>query len=110
MWIVRALIVIVLIVILLGFSVYNAQERVAVNILNTRYVNVPLIYVAYWAFVFGLVVTFILFATVYIRQANEIRRFRRLSENLQSEISALRNRAIDDSAEKFMQADKEKNK
>lgn len=110
MWIVRALLVLILIVILLGFSVYNAQERVAVNILNTRYVNVPLIYVAYWAFVFGLVVTFVLFATVYIKQANEIRRYRRLSENLQSEISALRNRAIDDSAEKFMQADKEKSK
>jgi uncharacterized integral membrane protein len=110
MWIVRALLVLILIVILLGFSVYNAQERVAVNILNTRYVNVPLIYVAYWAFVFGLVVTFVLFATVYIKQANEIRRYRRLSENLQSEISALRNRAIEDSTEKFMQADKEKSK
>jgi uncharacterized integral membrane protein len=52
MWIIRALLIIILIMILLGFSVYNAEERVAVNIIKTRYINVPLIFVAYWAFVF----------------------------------------------------------
>ena len=110
MWVIRALLVLVLLVILLGFSVYNAQERVAVNILNTRYVNVPLIFVAYWAFVFGLVVSFIMFATVYLKQVGEIRRYKRQSENLQSEISALRNRTIEDSAEKFLQSDKDNSK
>ena len=110
MWIIRALLVIILIMILLGFSVYNAEERVAVNIIKTRYINVPLIFVAYWAFVFGLLVSFALFATVYLRQSGEIRRTKRTAEALQSEIVALRNRPIEESNEKFLQAGKEANK
>jgi len=96
--------------ILLGFSVYNAEERVTVNILNTRYINVPLIFVAYWAFVFGLLVSFALFATIYLKQSSEIRRHKRTAEALQSEIVALRNRPIQESDEKFLQAGKEEKK
>jgi uncharacterized integral membrane protein len=110
MWIVRALLVLILIIVLLGFSAYNAQEKVAVKILNTRYVNVPLVLVAYWVFVFGVLVSFILFATVYLKQVSEIRRFKRQAEALQNEVSALRNRPIEESTEKFLQSGKDEGK
>jgi len=106
MWVIRTLLVVALIAIILGFSVYNAGERVAVNILNTRYTNVPLIYVAYWAFIFGMLVSFVLFVIVYFKQAGEVRRQRRIAEALSSEIAALRNRPIDESGDKFLQPDK----
>jgi uncharacterized integral membrane protein len=107
MWVFRALLVVVLIAVLLGFSVYNAGERVTVRLLNTPYYGVPLIYIAYWAFLFGMVISFLLFVTIYFKQSSEIRRLKRLSESLNSEISALRNRPIEDSSDTFLGAKKE---
>lgn len=106
MWVIRALLVVALVAIILGFSVYNADERVAVNILQTRYVNVPLIIVAYWAFLFGMLVSFILFVTIYFKQAGEIRRHRRTAEGLANEIAALRNRRIDEATDSFLQSNR----
>jgi hypothetical protein len=54
--------------------------------------------------------SFALFATVYLRQSGEIRRYKRTAEALQGEITALRNRPIEESNEKFLQAGKEANK
>ncbi len=110
MWVFRALLAIVLIAVLLGFSVYNAQERVAVSILNTRYINVPLIYIAYWAFLFGMVISFLLFVTIYFKQAAELRRQKRIADSLTHEIAALRNRTIQESGETFLQSGKENSK
>ena len=110
MWVVRALLVVILVAIILGFSVYNAEERVAVNILHTRYINVPLIFVAYWAFIFGMSVLLILFATVYFRQAGEIRKYKRTADDLNAEIAALRNRPIEESADKLIPSHKEDKK
>lgn len=110
MRVIWALLGVVLIAVLLGFSVYNAQERVAVNILNTRYINVPLIYVTYWAFIFGMVLSFIVLAKVLFRQAAELRRTRKSVSSLNGEISALRNRPIEESPDKFLQSGKEDGK
>ena len=110
MWVVRALVVIALVAIILGFSVYNGGERVAVNIINTRYINVPLIIVAYWAFIFGMLVSFILFATVYFRQMGDIRRHKRAAEALGNEIAALRNRSVEEAADKFILSGKDEAK
>ena len=110
MWLVRTIMVVVLIAIIIGFSVYNAEERVAVNILNTRYINVPLIYIAYWAFLFGMLISLVLFATIYFKQVSEIRTQKRMTEALSSEIAALRNRPIADASEKFLRSGKDDNK
>jgi uncharacterized integral membrane protein len=102
MWVVRALLVVILFAVLLGFSVYNANERVAVTILQTRYYNVPLIFVAYWAFIFGLLVSFLLFVTIYFRQAADVRRYKRKMNDLAHEVAALRNRSLDESSESML--------
>ena len=102
MWVIRAVLVFILVAIILGFSVYNAEERVAVNLINTRYINVPLIFVAYWAFIIGMLVALVLFATIYFRQAGEIRKYRREAQALSHEISALRNRPIDEATNGFL--------
>jgi predicted PurR-regulated permease PerM len=110
MWVFRTLLVVILIAVILGFSVYNAQERVAVSILNTRYINVPLIYIAYWAFLFGMVISFLLFVTIYFKQAAELRRQKRITDSLTHEIAALRNRTIQESGDSFLRSGKEESK
>jgi uncharacterized integral membrane protein len=107
MWVIRTLLIVAVFVILLGFGIYNAGEKVSVTILNTRYVNVPLIVVAFWSCVFGLLVSVLLFITVYFRQVGEIRRQKRINESLNAEIAALRNRPIEEADDKFLLSDKE---
>jgi uncharacterized integral membrane protein len=95
MWAVRALLVIVLVVAIVGFSVVNSDERVTVQWVNTTYYNVPLIVVAYWAFVAGMLVTFILGLSYFWKLSLELRDARRDNKRLLSELTALRNRPIE---------------
>ena len=74
MWVVRTILIVAVFVVLLGFGIYNAGEKVSVTILNTRYINVPLIVVTFWSCVFGLLVSILLFITVYFKQVGDIRR------------------------------------
>lgn len=102
MWLLRALIGVLIFVILLGFFVYNAEQRVSVNIITALYHNVPLIVVVFWSFVFGLLTSFLLSITVYLKQTSDIRRLKRTVDNLNSEITALRNRPIEEAEDKFI--------
>jgi uncharacterized integral membrane protein len=110
MWVIRAVLFVVLLVVLGGFIVYNAEEKVSVNIIKTRYINVPLVLVAFWAFVSGTVAAILYFVAVYFKQVGEIRRFKRKADSLSNEIAALRNRPIEESTDKFLLSDKEENK
>ena len=107
MWVVRTILIIAVFVVLLAFGIYNAGEKVSVTILNTRYINVPLIVVTFWSCVFGLVVSILLFITVYFKQIGEIRRQKRSIESLNAEIAALRNRTIEETDDSFLLSNKE---
>lgn len=109
MWVFRAVLLVILFAVLVGFSVYNAGERVSVTLLQTRYLNVPLIYVVYWAFIFGLVVSSLLFVTVCVKQAADLRKHKRTLAGLNNEVSALRNRAITEAEDNFLIPPKEDN-
>jgi len=110
MWVIRTILIVAVFVVLLGFGIYNAGEKVSVTILNTRYVNVPLIVVTFWSCVFGLLVSILLFFTVYFKQVAEIRRQKRINDSLNAEIAALRNRTIEETDDKFLLSNKEHDK
>ncbi len=110
MWVIRTLLIVAVFVILLGFAIYNAGERVTVTILHKPYPGVLLIEVAFWSCVFGLLVSVLLFITVYFRQVGEIRRQKRIIESLNAEIAALRNRPIEEADDKYLLSDKENTK
>lgn len=95
MWAVRALIVIVLIVVIVGFSVLNSEERVTVQLYNAAYYNVPLIVVTYWSFVAGMLVTFVMGLSYFWKLSLDLRDARRENKRLLSELTALRNRPIE---------------
>ncbi|MCK5126468.1 MAG: LapA family protein [candidate division Zixibacteria bacterium] len=107
MWLVRALIVVSMFIILLGFFVYNAEQRVSVDIISAKYYNVPLIVVVFWSFIFGLVASLVISITVYFKQTGDIRHLKKTVNSLNSEIVALRNRPIEDTDDKFLLSDKE---
>jgi uncharacterized integral membrane protein len=95
MWVIRALLVMVLIVVIVGFSVLNSEERVTVQLHDTTYYNIPLIVVTYWSFVAGMVVTFVLGLSYFWKLSLDLRDARRDNKRLLSELTTLRNRPIE---------------
>jgi uncharacterized membrane protein YciS (DUF1049 family) len=95
MWAIRMLLIIIFLIVSIGFFVSNANERVDVNILHTRYVDVPLMIVLLIAFGIGMVASFLIAVTYFFRISSEAAGNKRMIKRLQAEITALRNRQID---------------
>jgi uncharacterized integral membrane protein len=95
MWVIRALLVMVLVVGMVGFSVLNSEERVTVQLHDTTYYNIPLIVVTYWSFVAGMLVTFVLGLSYFWKLSLDLRDARRDNKRLLSELTTLRNRPIE---------------
>lgn len=95
MWAVRMLLIIIFIIVSIAFFIANAGERVEVNILQTRYLDVPLMIVLLIAFGIGMVASFLIAVTYFFRISSEASANKRMIKRLQAEITALRNRQID---------------
>jgi len=94
MVILRAFLVLIVLAVIIGFSVYNAGPRVDVDLVKAQY-NVPLVVVVYWSFLAGMLVAFLL-AVSYVLKIQADRRLDRVAKRrLEMEISALRNRTIE---------------
>ena len=106
---VLVVLVIVLIVCFLAFVVYNAGQRVDVSkqpFAQGQFHNVALAEVAFWAFVGGAVLSLLVFVTVYIRQSVQLRSAKKRIRALEGEVTILRNRPIEESAELMKGADR----
>lgn len=99
MWAVRLLLLLFVVMVIIGFSIYNSSEKVAVNLITARYAEVPMIFVAYWAFVIGMLVSFILGVSYYLRSSNQLREQQKENRRLLTELTALRNRPIEEAEE-----------
>jgi uncharacterized integral membrane protein len=95
MWAMRVLLLLIIIVLIVGFSIYNSAQRVAVHLIGASYENVPLVVVTYWAFVLGMVVSFLLGIAYYLRITNQMRERDKENKRMSAELTALRNRPID---------------
>ncbi|KPL00752.1 MAG: hypothetical protein AMJ90_07760 [candidate division Zixibacteria bacterium SM23_73_2] len=101
MWAFRFFLIIVVIIAVVGFSIYNSSETVEVNLFGLwMYVDVPMIYIAFWAFVVGLLVSFLLGITHYLKVQSDLREQRKENRNLMEEITTLRNIPLEDMEEK----------
>ncbi len=101
MWAVRAILIVALILCVVAFAYYNSdlQQNVRVNLIWVQYVDVPLITVVFWSFVPGVLVSLFLFMSVFIKQSVQLRATRRRIKALEGEVTALRNRPIEESAD-----------
>ena len=100
MWILRTLVVIVLIILIVGFAIYNSEEKVAVNLYGWQYYGVPMIFVAFWALVVGMLISFALGIGYYFKMYSELRNQRRENQKLLEEITALRNLPLEEEEER----------
>ena len=100
MWILRVLVIMLLIIIIIGFSIYNSGEKVNINLFGHKYTQVPMIVVSYWVFVVGMIVSFILGITYYLKIHGELSQQKKETKRLSDELKALRNMALEDVEEK----------
>ncbi len=110
MWVFRALLLAILVILLIAFAYNNLLPDQVVDVhlspLAHDYVDVPVVTVVFWAFVAGAALALLLFLTGYINQLIVIRHLRRQVKALETELSILRNRPIEDSASLLSGADK----
>ena len=99
MWILRTLVIIVLIILIVGFAIYNSDESISVNLYGKQYFDVPMIFVAFWALVVGMLISFALGVGYYFKMYSELRNQRRENQKLLEEITALRNLPLEEEEE-----------
>jgi uncharacterized membrane protein YciS (DUF1049 family) len=85
--------------VIIGFAFYNSgkDQTVDVDLIWMQRYDVPLITVVFWSFLLGVVISWLLFVTIYLKQYNQIRHTKRMVKGLQTEVTALRNRPIEES-------------
>lgn len=97
----RAILIALVVVALVGFAMYNVSvgQAVTVDLIWVRYVDVPLITVVFWSFVSGVVIALLIFISSYIKLSVQLRSAKRQVRALEGEVTVLRNRPIEESAD-----------
>jgi uncharacterized integral membrane protein len=100
MWALRTFLIIIFIVLLVGFSIYNSDERISVNLYGQEYIDVPMIFVAFWALVIGMLISFVLGVSYYVKMHSELRSIKKENKKLMEEVTALRNLPLEETEER----------
>lgn len=110
MWALRAILIAAVLICVVAFAIYNSKpdQTVDVNLIWQQRAEVPLTTVVFWGFVAGLVVSLFLFISVYLKQSMQLRSTRRRIRALEGEVTVLRNRPIEESADLLDGADKQR--
>jgi uncharacterized integral membrane protein len=110
MWAVRAVLVLLLVLLMVAFAYSNfgADQTVDVRLepLLPNYVDVPLVTVVFWSFVAGAILSMVLFVSIFIKQSLQVHTSRKRIRALEGEVTILRNRPIEESAELLKGADR----
>ena len=99
MWAVRAILIAIIVIVVIAFAYYNfnPDQKVAVNLIYQNYIDVPLVTVVFWSFVSGMIVSLIMFISMYIKLTVQLRSASKRTSALESEVAILRNRPIEES-------------
>jgi uncharacterized membrane protein YciS (DUF1049 family) len=99
MWVFRSFLILVIIAIIIGFAQFNSglEQKVDINLIWTQRADVPLITVVFWSFVLGALVSWVLFVSIYLKQSTQLNKANREIEGYRAEVTALRNRPIEES-------------
>jgi uncharacterized integral membrane protein len=96
MWVLRILVILAIIVVVIGFGVFNSHVRISVNFFGKDYIGIPMIYVAFWSLVVGMVVSFILSISYCLKVHSRLRAQKKENRSLMEEITTLRNLPLED--------------
>lgn len=98
MWIVQWIFVALVILVVLGFALYN-QQMVTVTVINWESPQLPLYIVCYIAFGAGLLTWFLVSLFRVFQLKAQIRNLNRDNRNLKEELDKLRNISIEEEVE-----------
>ncbi|SYZ73210.1 conserved hypothetical protein [Candidatus Zixiibacteriota bacterium] len=98
MWVFRSILILIIIVIIIGFAVYNSgpSQTVDIDLIWAKRFAVPVITVVFWSFILGSLVSLLLFISVYLKQSDQLREANKSIKGLISEVTLLRNRPIEE--------------
>jgi len=112
MWIVRTVLVLLLLLLVVGFAYNNIgpDQRVIVHLqpLFSADYDVALTVVVFWSLVAGAILSMLLFVSMYLKLSVQAHSARKRIRALESEVTILRNRPIEESAELLVGADRKK--
>jgi len=99
MWVFRSVLILIVIAIIVGFALYNSgpDQTVNVDLIYSQRLDVPVITVVFWSFILGALVAWLLFISIYLKQTNQLREANKSIKGLITEVTALRNRPIEES-------------
>ncbi len=99
MWVIRAVLIAFIVIAVIAFASFNlnTNQQVNVDLIYVKYIDVPLVTIVFWSFVAGMLVSLIMFISVYIKLSVQLRIANKRSTALESEVSILRNRPIEES-------------
>lgn len=109
MWIIRAVLIAVILILMIAFAYNNfgPDQKVDVYLrpFFPNYLDVPLVTVVFWSFVAGVVLSLLLFISIYIKHTVDMHAYKKRIKALEGEVSILRNRPIEESADLLKGAD-----
>jgi len=109
MWVIRAVLVAVLLLLMVGFAYNNMGDNHTVNVnlwpVGPNLQDVQLNVVVFWSIASGVLLSLLLFVTIYIRQTVDTHAYKKRVKALESEVAILRNRPIEESADLLKGAD-----
>jgi uncharacterized membrane protein YciS (DUF1049 family) len=100
MWVFRSVLILIVIAIIIGFALYNSgpdQTVKNLDLILAQRQNVPIVTVVFWSFILGALIAWLLFISIYLKQTNQLREANKSIKGLISEVTALRNRPIEES-------------
>lgn len=97
MWVVRIILLLIVLAVVIGFSVYNSGPRIrTVDLIWHQYYDIPVVVLVYWSMLAGMVVAAILGLTYVFRLHADLRAERRARKRLEAEMASYRNRTIEE--------------
>ncbi len=97
MWVVRIILLLIVLAVVIGFSVYNSGPKIrTIDLIWLQYYDVPMVIVVYWSMLAGMVVAMFLGLTYVFRLHSDLRAERRGRKRLEAEMASYRNRTIEE--------------
>ncbi len=111
MWAVRAILIALIIIVVVAFAYFNfsPSQKVDVDLIYVKFLEVPLVTVVFWSFVAGMLVSLIYFISVYFKLSIQLRTAHKKINALEGEVTVLRNRPIEESVDLLKGADRKNN-
>ncbi len=97
--VIAAIALLIVLLAVMAFAVMNPDQRVTINLGFTKYTDVPLVWALFISFVIGILVTLLYCLYYFIDLGLTVRRLKKKTQELESELVAIRNLPVEEEFE-----------